>query len=273
MAERDEKTSTAGYDAAFHTTHWTEIFDAGSEGQPGQKAALAELLKRYWKPVYCYLRCKGYEREAAKDLTQGFFHEIVLGRSLIQQADRSKGRFRTFLLTALNHYVISAQRTEQRKKRMPEGGIVILDNVDWLAIPDRDGTPTQVFDHAWASAVLDQTLAAVEANYRKKNKAAHWDVFRARIVDPIMENAECPDLPDLCAKYGISDAAKASKMIVRVKQRFRNLLRRHVRQLVNSDDEVDDEIRYLMKTFSKGPGTAELSRLFSPSIQPTTNSL
>jgi DNA-directed RNA polymerase specialized sigma24 family protein len=272
MSRRPDRTTTGGYDTAFHTTHWTEIFDAGSEEQPCQQAALAELLKQYWKPVYSYLRCKGYERETAKDLTQGFFHEIVLGRSLIQQADRSKGRFRTFLLTALDRYVTDIHRTEKRKKRMPEAGIISLDDVDWLAIPDRDGTPTQVFDHAWASAVLDQALAAVEANYRSKNKAAHWDVFRARIVDPIMENAECPALPDLCEKYGISDTAKASKMIIRVKRRFRTLLRRHVRQLVNSDAEVDDEIRYLMQVFSKGPGATELAHLFSPSARRPSSS-
>jgi len=271
MSGRANRTTTGGYDAAFHTTHWTEIFDAGSEDDPKREAALTELLKRYWKPVYSYLRSKGYDREAAKDLTQSFFHEIVLGRSLIQQADRTKGRFRTFLLTALDRYVTSVHRTEKRKKRMPEAGIVHLDDVDWLAIPDRDGTPTQVFDHAWASAVLDQALSDVEANYRNKGKATHWDVFRARVLAPIMENAESPTLPDLCEKYGIPDTARASKMIIRVKRRFRTLLRRHVRQLVNSDDEVDDEIRSLMKIFSKGPGATELAQLFSPSTKRTTS--
>ncbi len=262
MTDAGHLDTTGGQNDAFRTTHWTEILDASSRDKPSQKAALSELLQRYWKPVYSYLRCKDYDREAAKDLTQGFFHEIVLGRSLIEQADRSKGRFRTFLLTALDHYVISVQRTEQRKKRMPEAGIIHLDDVDWLALPDRDGTPVQVFDHALASAVLDQVLSDVERNYRGKGKSAHWEVFRARVLAPIMENTECPPLPDLCQRYGIPDTARASKMIIRVKRRFRTLLRRHVRELVNSDDEVDDEIRYLMKIVSKGRGASELLQLF-----------
>lgn len=250
MPKRANNTTTRGYNAAFHTTHWTEIFEARSEDEEKRQAALRELLGRYWKPVYSYLRCKGYEREEAKDLTQGFFHEIVLGRELIQQADRKKGRFRTFLLTALDRYVTSIHRTEKRKKRVPEGGIINLDDVDWLAIPDRDGSPTQVFDYAWASAVLDQVLGEVEANYRRKGKTAHWEVFQARVIQPIMENVKAPSLTRLCEKLGISNTAKASKMTVRVKRRFRTLLRRHVRQLVDSDAQVDEEIGYLMRVFS-----------------------
>lgn len=259
-------------DSAFHTTHWTQILDAGSQGQPQCQSALHELLSQYWKPVYHHLCAKGYEREEAKDLTQGFFYEIVLGRDLIQLADRSKGRFRTFLLTALDRYATDSRRSERRKKRAPEGGIINLDNVDWFSVPDPDGPSTEVFDRAWARNVLDQTLSDLEMHYRNKGKSPLWEVFRARVLAPITENAPAASLPDLCEIYSIPDPVKVSKMIVRVKRRFRTLLRRRVRQLVNSDAEVDDEIRYLIRIFSKSPGTTELSQLFSPSIRPAANS-
>jgi RNA polymerase sigma-70 factor (ECF subfamily) len=272
MTKRGLRQETHQWDGAFETTHWTQVLDACSDDQPRQQVAIKELLKRCWKPVYCHLCCKGYDTEAAKDLTQGFFYEIVLGRDLIQLADRSKGRFRTFLLTALDRYVTDSHRTEKRKKRMPEGGIINLDDVDWLSVPARDGTPCEVFDYAWASTVLDQTLSDLEADYRKRGKCAHWDVFRARVLAPIMENAPALSLPELCEKCSIPDPAKASKMIIRVKRRFRTLLRRHVRQLVNSDVEVDDEIRHLMKVFSTGHGATGLSQLFSPSAKRTSSS-
>ncbi len=97
MSKRGDKTTAGQSSGAFHTTHWTEIFDARSHDEPRRRAALRELLGKYWTPVYCYLRCKGHDKEAAKDLTQGFLCDVVLRGRLVQQADRTKGRFRTFL--------------------------------------------------------------------------------------------------------------------------------------------------------------------------------
>jgi len=253
MSKRHNSTKSGGWDGAFPTTHWTYIFDARSENEAKQDAAIGELLKSYWKPVYCYLRCKGYDNEAAKDLTQGFFHEVVLGRSLIQRADRAKARFRTFLLTALDRYATSVHRAETAKQRMPEGGLVSLEGIDWKSVPEpvHSATPTEVFDYAWASALLDQVLAEVAAECREAGKATHWDVFRARVLRPIVDNTEPPRLPVLCEKYGISNEAKASNMIITVKRRFQVVLRRHVRQCVESDAQVDEEIRHLMRVFSR----------------------
>lgn len=252
MARSFSKITTGGYDAAFHTTHWTDIFAARSRDEPRRQAALRELLERYWKPVYCYLRSKGYDREDAKDLTQGFFCEIVLGRGLIQQADRAKGRFRTFLLKALGRYVANVQRADQAKQRMPEGGLVRLEGISGRNVPEplHFGTPPEIFDYAWASALLDQVLSEVAGECRQTGKATHWKVFRAKLLQPIMTDAQSPSLADLCKKHRIANEAKASNMIITVKRRFEAILRRHVRLLVDSDAEVYEEIRYLMKVFS-----------------------
>ncbi len=269
MSNRADKTTTplAGLRPGFPTTHWTNILDARSHDEPRQKAALEELLRKYWKPVYCYLRCKGCLDDEAKDLTQGFFHEIVLGRGVIQQADRSRGRFRTFLLTCLNHYTTSVHRAAVTKQRMPAGGLVSLEEMDGVAIPQavQHAAPGDAFDYAWACSLLDQVLADVAKKCCEKGDDVHWELFRARVVQPILDNAEPLSLTDLCQKYGIRSKADASNMIFTVKRQFRAEMRRHVRDLVESDDEVDDEIRDLMTIFSKGESSS--SRQSCPKIR------
>ena len=126
----DEYTDMGGVGEAFLTTHWSLIEDVGASDDKRNRALVSLLLKKYWKPVYCYLRQKGYDNEKAKDLTQGFFHEVVLGRALIQKADQSKGRFRTFLLTALSRYLISVREYETARKRIPQHRLISLDLID-----------------------------------------------------------------------------------------------------------------------------------------------
>lgn len=192
MPSLKDNGTTIGGNGVFHTTHWTEILEARSEDEPRRRAALENVLGRCWKPVYCYLRCKGYDRETAKDLTQGFFCEVVLGRRLVQRADRTKGRFRTFLLTALDRYVSSVHRTEKRKKRMPAGGLVPLKTIDWLAAPQSPHltAPDQAFDYAWASETLDHVVAQLAGECRDTGNTTHWRVFQSRVLRPITENVE-----------------------------------------------------------------------------------
>lgn len=252
MSKRGDKRAVGGWSGAFPSTHWTDIFRARSQDEPLRREGMGELLGRYWKPVFCYLRCRGYGNEEAKDLTQGFFHEVVLGRGLVQQADRARGRFRTFLLSALSRYAASVHRAARRKHRMPEGGLVRLEEMDGPNVPEpvHYATPIEVFDYAWASALLDQVLAEVAGECGETGKATHWELFRARVLQPIMENAESPSLSHLCQKYSISNKAKAFNMMMTVKRRLRAVLRRHVRQLVDSEAEVDEEIRDLVRIFS-----------------------
>ena len=248
------KTRTNGSRSGlFGTTHWTEILTAQSAGDPQGRQALEALLARYWKSVYCYLRCKGYDTENAKDLTQGFFHEVVLGRGLIQKADRSRGRFRTFLLTCLNHYVWKIRRSGKARSDLSTDRLIYLGEMDKLNVPEpcHYTTPNSAFDYAWGTAILDQVIAEVAAKCRETGNAVYWDLFRERFLQPVMENARPPALPILCQKYGVTETAKASHMILTVKRRFRGILRSQVRQFVSSDAEVDEEIRYLMRLFSR----------------------
>lgn len=243
-----------GAKGSFETTRWTQIQKAKTHDQERRQASVNNLLSRYWKPVYCYLKRKGYLNEDAKDLTQGFFHEIVLGRELIQQADQTKGRFRTFLLTALDRYATSVYRKETAKKRLPEQGLVQLEGVGIPDLPMAESktTPEFAFYYAWATNLLDQVLAKIREEYCNTGRAAYWEVFRATVVAPILENTEAPSLTELCEQYGIESKKKASNMKITVKRRFRTALRNHIRQFVQSDSEVEDELRALIEILSEG---------------------
>ena len=237
---------------SFQTTHWTEILRAHTEHAGRRREVVGGILARYWRPVYCYLRRKGHQDAEAMDLTQGFFQEVVLGRELIQQAERKIGKFRTFLLTALNRYVTSVHRAETAKKRRPAEGLVRLDGLESAAAfePASHGTPDDAFHYAWAQHLLDEVLAEVRGECVGRGHEAHWAVFQARVLDPIMAGAEPLPLPDLCARHGIADEATASNMVVTVKRAFQAALRRRVREFVDSETQVEGEIRDMMDALS-----------------------
>ena len=259
MRKRDDERLSGFKDGAFPTTHWTAIFDARSPDEHCRETALEDLSRRYWKPVYCYLRARGCDDEAAKDLTQDFFHEVVLGRGIFERADRTRARFRTFLLKVLERYVISAHRVRKAKRRAAPGGWIRWEDINWSSVVNlaRSGTPVEIFDYAWASSLLDEVLSEVAAECRQQNKSAYWEVFRERILIPTMTGEESPSVEMVCSKCGIPDKAKVVKMTFAVRSRVRLVLRRHVRDLVSSEAEVDDEIRYLAEVFSAPGGMAE----------------
>ena len=156
-----------GTQSTFRTTQWSEIRAFAQLNQKQQKAVLTGLAVKYWKPVYCYLRRNGYDNEQAKDLTQGFFDEVVLGRQLIERADAARGRFRTFLLTALDRYVVSIHRHQAAAKRRPREGVISLEGVQeaTLSIAAKDMRPDEAFTHAWAVEFLQEVLVDLQARY------------------------------------------------------------------------------------------------------------
>lgn len=237
-----------GSKETFLTTHWS-LIDEIKEGADQDQSLIGSLLGRNWKPVYCYLRRKGYDNDQAKDLTQGFFHEVVLNRDLVQRAEQSKGRFRTFLLHALNHYVINVKRKQTVQTRIPKDRMVPLDAVDpsVLAQTLSEASPEDSYNYTWLSALLDQTLSELRVECRNEGLYLHWQVFCDRVVEPTLHDAAAPSLTDVCQKYGINDEKKAANMTVTVKRRFQKILKRHVRSTVASDADVDDELREIMR--------------------------
>ncbi|UCH58461.1 MAG: sigma-70 family RNA polymerase sigma factor, partial [Anaerolineales bacterium] len=209
--------------------------------------------KRYWKPVYCYLRRKGYDNETSKDLTQGFFQEVILGRELVQQASQAKGRFRTFLLTAVDRYVIDIHRYQTTDKRRPSGQLFKLDDPDFWVEPKaaEDSTPEESFNYAWISDLLDRVLSEVKNEFLDTGKQIHWQVFDEKILKPIITSSDAPSLKDICAKYGISNEKTVSNMMITVKRRLRKSMERCLRQYAHSDSQVQQEIFEMLNVFLK----------------------
>jgi DNA-directed RNA polymerase specialized sigma24 family protein len=247
-----DNTSMGGQRETFLTTHWSLIEDV-KKHQDKDQSFIGILLKRYWKPVYCYLRGKGYDNEQAKDLTQGFFHEVVLNRDLVMQADQCKGRFRTFLLYSLNQYLIDQIRRETAKKRIPKERIVSLDIAGPPELPQTitNLSPEDCFNYAWKSALLDQTLSEVESAYAEQGMETHWYVFNERIVQPNLQGTKPLSIKNICAKYGIEDELKVSSMITTVKRRFRTALKKNLRNTVTSETLINEELREIVDFFSK----------------------
>jgi RNA polymerase sigma-70 factor (ECF subfamily) len=242
-------TDMGGVGQAFLTTHWSLIEGLQASEDDRNRALVDLLLARYWKPVYCYLRRRGHPNEEAKDLTQGFFYEVVLGRNLIQKADQTKGRFRSFLLTALNRYVINVQQEQAARKRRPGGGFVPMDLAEMTDVPHAMTTltPEDAFTYAWVSALLEQVLQDVQSGCEEEGKGVHWQVFHDRVLRPVMEGGEAPPLESLCREHDIPDAAQASNMIVTVKRRFQTALAQRLRDSVMSDEEAEAEFQEIKR--------------------------
>lgn len=253
MARHDDGTTMGGENRAFPVTKWTEIINLKMSDETQKNLIINELLKRYWKPIYCYLRRKGYDNETAKDLTQGFFQEVVLGRELVQQASQAKGRFRTFLLTAIDRYAIDLHRYQTAGKRRPVGQIVQLDNVDFSNIPKvtPDSTPEESFHYAWISDLLDRVLCEVRNEFIDIDKQIHWQIFDERVLKPVTTSSNTPSLKDMCAKYGIDKEKTVSNMMITVSRRLRKSLERCLRQYAHSGSEIEQEILEMLKVFSK----------------------
>ena len=251
MTYRD-RTDMGGQREAFLTTHWSLI--EGVKGHVDKdRSLIGLLLERYWKPVYCYLRRKGYNNEQAKDLTQDFFHEVVLNRSLIERADQSKGRFRSFLLHALNKYLIDEKRKETAQKRIPQAKLVPLDINNPPVLPQMVSRlePEQCFDYAWKTDLIERALAELKQWYFGRAMETHWYLFRDRLLRPNLEGGKIPAFSQLSEQYGIEDETKASNMLGTVKRQFQKILTKHVHQTVLSGDVAEEELKEMFKFLNK----------------------
>jgi RNA polymerase sigma-70 factor (ECF subfamily) len=248
----DDRTDMGGTHEAFLTTHWS-LIDNIQASHDKDRALIKLLLQRYWKPVYCYLRRKGFNNEDAKDLTQGFFHEVVLNRQLIQRSDQAKGRFRSFLLHAVNQYIINQRAKQTATIRIPRDKLVSLESIDPSELPEDMSAcePDASYNYAWVSALLDQVLAAVKQSCSEEGLQTHWEFFNARIVEPILTGEPIPPLSEICTHLGVEDTRRASNMIITVKRRFREMLRKHIRNTVISTDQVEEELDEIISFLPK----------------------
>ena len=235
MARSRYDTSMGGTDKNFPTTKWTQLLDLSEK-----ETILSELCANYWKPLYCYLRGLGFENEKAKDLVQGFLTEKIINKELIFQANRTKGKLRTFLLTAIRNYAINVHRKDKG-----------LSDADFItSASNKSNEPEDAYDRAWADDLLQQVLKQLKIECVKRGKTIHWQLFQQWLLNPNV-NQNKPKMTDLCEKYGIENTAKAYHMIENIKRRFRTILKDYLRDLVDSDGDIDSEIIDFINIFQK----------------------
>jgi DNA-directed RNA polymerase specialized sigma24 family protein len=249
MSRSVENTTIGGGNEEFLTTQWSQILRVGTTDREKSRLVLESIALRYWKPVYCYIRRKGHPSDRAKDLTQGFFCDVVFDSSLLKRADKSKGRFRKFLLSAIECYLADEHRKKTSKRRSPRGVLASLDSDD---APDLPATaagldPSETFNYAWATQILDEALAQVEQQCVNADKEVHWRLFQEKVLQPIMNGGSGPSFGDLCSRYGIRDEQTASNMVITVKRCFRRVLDDLLRRHVSKDSDVEDEYRDLFR--------------------------
>jgi len=225
----------------FRTTSWTLIARAGTD-----PAALSELAGQYWSPVYAYLRRTGRSVHDAADLTQGFFASAVLERGLVQRADPTLGRFRSYLIASLKRFLIDEYRRERGRDGNRPATLVPSDPEVLAALePCNSDEPTQAFDRQWAATVLSQACRRVQEGLGRDGMHQHWTVFEARVLRPICFNAEPPAAAELLDGGRVSDRQEIYHMIRAVKRRLRREVRLIVAETVEDASEVDEELREL----------------------------
>lgn len=231
--------------AQFRTTRWSVVLQAGEGDQPEARAALETLCQAYWYPLHAYLRRRGCDPEEARDLTQSFFlHAIDV--DLIARARQEKGRFRSYLLASLQHFLAKERRREQTQKR---GGGAVLVPIDALAAEERFAaepsdprTPEAQYERSWAFALLERVFARLGEDYARAGRPALYEKLRPYLAG----KAGMPGYETLGAELGLS-ANAVGVAIHRMRQRYGELLRDEIAQTVASPEEVESELAHLLK--------------------------
>lgn len=225
----------------FRTTRWSLIAAAGDAAGPDGRQALADLCRLYWYPVYAYVRRRGHDRHAAEDLTQSFFARL-LEKNDLAAADPARGRFRSFLLTACQHFLSNQHDHDTAQKR--GGGVKPL-SIDfgqgeerYAREPADPHTPEAEFERRWALALLDQTLTELRAEYAESKKVALFDTLKGTLT------GDATSYRDLGTRLGLSEGA-VKVAVHRLRQRYRDKLRAVIAETVDGPAAVDDELRDL----------------------------
>lgn len=226
----------------FVTTHWSVVLRAGGEASAQSAAALAELCRAYWYPLYVFVRRQGHSPEDAQDLTQEFFARLLEGDAL-KTADPQKGRFRSFLLTMLKRMLVSEWRREHRQKRGGDAVVFSLDEHEaeerYQFEPADSVTPETVFERRWAETVVDRVLARLEAEYR-----GHTLGF-ANLQPYLVEDKGSAPFAQTAGRLGVTESALKA-VVYRLRVRYGEIFREEIAHTVEQPEEVDGEIRHLL---------------------------
>lgn len=236
-----------GGNQRFATTHWGLVLEAGGSSS-GAGPALSRLCEEYWPPVYAFIRRTGESPEDARDLTQAFFARL-LEKSVLSVATPERGRFRSFLLTSVRHFLANDRDARRTLKRGGGVQFVPLDlnegerhaHVD----PADPVTPEHVYERRWTLTVLDEALKRVAARYRETERGRLFDALA-----PTITAQDTPSYGDLAQQLDMSEGA-LRVAVHRLRREFGSALRETVLETVENTADVEDELRYLLQVLAR----------------------
>jgi RNA polymerase sigma-70 factor (ECF subfamily) len=234
-------TSSGDAPKVFPNTRWSVVLAAIQPDSPDAAAALETICRAYWHPLYAYVRHCGQSPADAQDLTQEFFRRLLEKRWL-DNADREKGRLRTFLIQALKHFMANEWRRASAQKR---GGRDIPLPID-TAFEESHGaidasvSPDQIYDRQWALILLANTLKKLEAEFVAADKGSDFETLKPCLL---AEHATT-DYGSLAQKLGVN-AGAARVAVHRLRKRFRQLYREEISQTLSDSSELEAELRHL----------------------------
>jgi len=235
--------STQNGAVAFATTHWSVVLAARGES-PEARAALEELCRTYWQPIYAFVRRQGAEPEEAKDLTQGFF-ALLLERRDFDTVRKEKGRLRSYLLTSLKHFLTNERNRAMAIKRGKGQRLISLDEFrqgEGAGFEPADtATADQIYERRWAMTVLNQVLARLEEEHRAAGKMELFDRLQKSFNDEPDRSSQV----EIAHELGMTENA-VNQAFHRFRQRYRELLREEVAHTVAVAIDIEDELRHLI---------------------------
>jgi RNA polymerase sigma-70 factor (ECF subfamily) len=227
----------------FHTTRWSVVLAAGDQSAPDAHDALSKLCEIYWYPLYAYVRRKGHSANDAQDLTQEFFARL-LEKNIAGEADRARGKFRSFLLASLNHFLANEWRAASAQKRNAGRPALSLDlaagESRYALEPAHELTAEKIFQRRWALTLLDQTIARLRDEFVANGRL---DLFE-HLLPYLGGGDNGTPYRQIATELGKTEGA-IKVAIHRLRQRCRELLRAEIGQTVSGQGDIDEELRDL----------------------------
>jgi DNA-directed RNA polymerase specialized sigma24 family protein len=234
--------------SGFHTTSWTLVQAAAVQPTTGSRDALARLCQLYWHPVYAFIRRNGYDRDQSQELVQGFF-ALLLEKNYLLDADPQRGRFRSFLLTAVKHFLANEW---DRANALKRGGGQVAISIDlaeaegwYLPATVVEETPESLFERRWAVSLLEQVMVKLRAEFTETGKADQFESLCAFLN----RESDAARYAEVAAQMGVPEGT-LRMAVHRMRRKYRKLLRAEIAETVSTREEIDEEIRFLFSALS-----------------------
>ena len=246
-ASTTHPSETAKPQGYFATTHWSVVVSAGRRDTPRSRQALEQLCQTYWYPLYAYARRRGYSPHDAEDVTQGFFARLLRHQSVVA-VDPAKGKFRSFLLASMNHF-LADEWDKSRAQKRDGGKLIALDaasaETKYLQEPADALTPEKVFEQRWALTLLEQVYKRLRQDYEREDKARLFEVLRFALAG---ERSEVP-YTELATQLKMNEGS-VKVAVHRLRERYRKRLREQIAETVASPKDVEEELRCLLRALA-----------------------